>query len=299
MIKLFVLSFMFLLTTLAETDLKTVLEKGQKFQYKIKTHQTVTQIIQGNTLEQEQGNGTEYELEVLSVDDSGFRIKCTYKAVAIKIKSKGANVDFDSNKSSDTVPREAKPIASLLKKSFTYTLTKENKVTDVKGMDVLIDGMIKETTSAFTGNMKEQIEKKFKEAYGNDAVAANLQQAFAFYPGKNVDVNDTWTSNTELKSLYSFKVSNDWTLKEVDSSIAKISLNSKVKPASTDVVINGMKLTHNISGTQSGNVTFDLENKILKESIVEQSLSGALKVNRLSIPINIKSKIEQTVKKLN
>ena len=162
-------------------------------------------------------------------------------------------------------------------------------------MKDIIEGMIKETVSAFSPQIKKQIEERFKKIYGDKAVQNAMQQIFAVYPGKKVKVSDSWKTENMLESMFSFKIENKWTLVKNEDNKAEIKLESDVTPAKKEFDLNGIKLTHNVSGTQEGSYTFDTENRHLRSSVTTQTLSGAMKMNRVNIPINIKSKITQTL----
>ena len=284
-------------TASAGVLLKTVFKEGAEFDYTISTEQTINQIVQGNQAKQENKNSTRYTLKVQKVNEDGSaEIKCTYKAVAIFLNSGLSIVKYDSADSSQVkVPKEAKPVASLVGKSFTFKVNGENKVTAVKGMEEIIEAMIKETVSAFSPKVKEQIEANFKKIYGDTAITQVMQQMFSIYPGKEVKVGDNWKSDNNIESVFSFKVDNLWTLKKVDDNKAEVQLQSTVTPAKKEFELNGIKLKHNVSGDQEGKFIFSVNGKHLASSLVTQTLSGAMKMDRMNIPINIKSKITQTL----
>ena len=98
-----------------------------------------------------------------------------------------------------------------------------------------------------------------------------------------------------IESIFSFTIDNTWTLDSTKNEKASISLKSKVSPAKKEFEINGVKLKHNVAGSQEGTYIFDLKNKHLLSSTVTQTLAGAMKLNRMNVPINIQSKIIQTI----
>ena len=160
-----ILTILFALTAVLSSqekyDLKSTFIKGEKYLVNFKTDQNITQTIGNNKLNTQQTQATTYIYEVVMLDDKGnAHLKYTYQEAAIIIKSDnaGMNVDYNSKRDGlEKVPPAALGLSALVGQSFTVVISSESKVVEVKGMDKLVELMLKKVSTAVPQMMQKQM----------------------------------------------------------------------------------------------------------------------------------------------
>jgi hypothetical protein len=147
------------------------------------------------------GRGTTETLNVNTIDwtdrcvgfaeEDAVILEYTYDRIALKVESDAINVDYDS---ADPDPAELEKLtqlkgtAQLAGKKFTYEVTPELKVQNLKGWDKLRDQVLEE----FDPVMREQLEPSFSD----ETRIAQLETSLRAIPKKKVKPGDEWEDTT-------------------------------------------------------------------------------------------------------
>lgn len=285
-------------------NLDVKFKQGDKFSIDYQTEQIITQTLGANAIKTDQSHRTLYEYEVTEIDSEGNAIlKYTYKETGIKIKSANAmmNVTYDSKKDgTENVPPAAIGMAVLVGKSFVVTISKDNKVTKVEGMDKIIGQMLEKVGNNQPEMVKKQLEDQFKKSFGNESMKTIIQMMFDNTPGKEVAIGEKWKTNMNLKTMFTMKLENDYSLTKVENGLAFIAVKSNITTVKdgNNMEVNGTKIIPDLTGSQEGETEFDLTVGQLTKSKVLQDMKGSISVGAMNIPMTIKTKVTISAKKL-
>ena len=115
--------------------------------------------------------------------------------------------------------------------------------------------------------------------------AADLRQwiegMLAIYPGKIVDVNDTWKRETATLRRYPIMTEDTFRVKGSKRRTVTIEVKSKIKPnvdAKPDSMVFAM-ISFEFNGTQEGLIEVKETSGLIKKSILKKKASGLMKMS--------------------
>lgn len=136
-------------------------------------------------------NTTDYTVTCLGFTEEGaVKLEWKYDRVAMKVEAAGLKVDYDSAKPDpDELAKipELKGTAALVGKTFSYEITLELKIENLKGWDEIREQVLKE----FDANMRSALEP----TYSNETRINQLEAGLRGLPKEKVRVGDEWTNS--------------------------------------------------------------------------------------------------------
>lgn len=258
--------------------LKLKLAKGDKYYFHTVSDLKVTQTMGNRTTKTNQRFEVGMIMDVNSVDSEGnMVIDCNYVLLKMKQGAGKRQIEYDSSKKKP-VPRAARAFSKLLGEKFSMQLTPLGKVKKFRGLK----------------KMKERITKKFPEGPGRLAATSGLwkyleavelrqwiEYMLAIYPGKIVDVNDTWKRETAVLRRYPIITEDTFRLKSRKRRIATIEVKSKIKP-NTEAKPESMGIAsvgYEFNGTQEGLIELKERSGLIKKSTLKKKASGFMKMS--------------------
>lgn len=167
---------------------------------------------------------------------------------------------------------------------ITYAVDKSGNVSGMQNANPLLLHMLPDS-GAYTGN------DWLAESMGIDAI----------YPGKPVDVGDTWTRTWEQASFLPVSVAFTYTLKERKDGMARIEVDGKVSPHPNSFPTNemGNEIDYELTGTISGHYMVHEANGMLASNELKQDLAGTCSMTppggeAFTFPVKIKKAISAT-----
>ena len=145
------------------------------------------------------------------------------------INSNGVNVDFDSDKATDTSDvvsgTVGKVLGALKGGQFGFTMNEQGKIGSVTGINDMMQRIMSSINLQGAGSMAAGMSSTFND----DNFKQNIQQSFGMYPDKPVKTGDTWTNtmNTNNQGIQ-MKIDNTYTLESVKDSTANVKVDSKI-----------------------------------------------------------------------
>jgi hypothetical protein len=172
-----------------KVDLAWKFQKGQEHRYRL-TQKMATE-FGGATIAQEMGST--YSMKVTEVDEKGAAtLTCTYEAVAVKANFP-EEYDYDSEKDKEPPEQEyPKMMSRIIGKAFTMRMTPRGQVTDVKGIDKLLETML-------AGAENEQAGQMAKQMFNDEAFKTMMQQMSPMLPEQKVGKGETWANDFTIK----------------------------------------------------------------------------------------------------
>lgn len=282
-----------------EVTLRLNLNQGDSHRINTTTEQRIEQEMQGITQTIEQTIGMGMNLEVLEVDDEGnYRIRMTYDSVRYVQEGPMGRTEYDSEQADgEPAAPMAQGFAALVGEGYEATLTPLGRVTEVSGVDRMIDNMLGKIE--LEGAARGMVEQTMRSQFNDEAMQASMEMMSAIYPEEPVAVGDTWEQEMEANFGFPMAMETTWTLEEVEGGVATLSVEADItSPEDAEPMEMGpVKMTFALEGRQTGTMKLDEESGWTREANFEQDMEGQMEVEApnqpqpLAIPMKIQSTI--------
>lgn len=266
-----------------KVDLKLVFTQGQTFVQRTTVDQTITEKVSGKTIELKQTIRTEMAQEIIGVDESGnAEVKYTYRSAYFKQQSSMGTLEYDSTNPPETISPQLQGFAALAGSQFTMRITPKGQVLEIKGLDEMLDSMLKRLNLPEGSNI-DALKKICNEE--------NLKEAFAqtsgTYPNQPVGVGDSWNQTFAISSGFPMIMDNTYQLKQRKSGKSIIACDMLIKPNpnAAPLTMGAVTLTYNITGKQNGTMEIDEATGIMTQADLKQEISGTVTMNVNSSPM--------------
>jgi hypothetical protein len=185
----------------------------------------------------------------------------------------------------------ANTFKGLINKSFDVKFTPQGKVTSVTGMDEIMKSIEQSNDNA----MAKQMIAGLKQQFSDEAMKQTFEQSFNIYPGKPVNVGDSWNIKQSLNvSGTQTGTDTKYTLKSVNNNLAKVDVNSNISVNLSAVGAGGT-----LAGTMSGTMDVNVDTGLPVTSNITQDIKGNIEANGMNMPLAILSKIKYSMKGIN
>jgi hypothetical protein len=222
-------------------EIRWKLAKGDVLRYKMTADQKTTQDLgRGDPFDTAQRSTIVWRLAVQEVDPAGnARILCRFEAVAIDMDQMMiGRVAWDSTKKEDAARADdpvIQPFAQLVGKEFNFGMSASGRVTDVRGYE--------DVARALLSSVKDNplAQAALASGFGDEAVRASLEGAFAVVPKAPVERGATWqrTSERRIPLLGTLRYATEFRLDDLEAGGARARIGAKtrldvVEPAGTE-----------------------------------------------------------------
>lgn len=281
------------------TQLRLKPAKGDVQKMKVTSDQKITQTVEGKPVEMTQTLGLGYTLATEDVDADGLAtIKVSYDSVTFKHQSAMGTVEYDS---AAPAPPQLHPMvkgfAALSGQSFTMKITPTGKVTQVSGLDAMVNSIIKKLDVP-DGNAKAATEKSIRSQFGEDAIKESMETLLAIYPDKAVNVGDSWSRKVTVTRGLPITSENTFTLKDASNGAIALDVKGKLStnPDAAPLDMGQLKVSYNLTGDQTGTMTLNADTGWVKSAQFVQKLGGDMKRDAgagrvANTPFNIETKM--------
>ena len=300
---IFTIAIFFTVNSFAQQhEISLRLKRGETYTQHLTSDMNMVQGINGQDLEVNMGMNAKMAFKVLNVANDIFELEVTYQSLSMKMSMAGRDMIFDSEKI-DTIDVMSKLLNAMKKNSFTIKMSKNGKVTEVKGIDRLFSSI--EEIKGLTEVQKEQMKGVLSKSYGEKAFKANLEMSMAIYPSTPVKVGDTWKIAGKIQTSIDAAIETVFTLKEVTDEFYLITGNAKIITLNKDQYTNttGMEMKYDLTGTMQSEVKLSKKTGWIVAGNVNQQISGNTMIKDservpggLTIPLTMKTKMIITEK---
>jgi hypothetical protein len=261
-------------------ELKLSPAKGQVQKLQATLTQKVTQTISGTeqALSQTIALGYTFATQDVAADGTAT-VKVTYDTVSFKQTSQVGNIEYDS--ANPPPPGQIHPMArgfaALAGQSFTMKVTPTGKITEIQGLDQMVDAILKKLDIA-EGPAKPIAEKAIRHDFGEEALKDNMEGLLAIYPDKPVSLGDSWTKKLSVSKGFPMLMENNFTLKEATPSAATLAVKSKLStnPDAPPIDMRNQKITYTLTGEQTGTMVVDRGSGWVKSADMTQKVTGEM-----------------------
>ncbi|MEZ4774650.1 MAG: DUF6263 family protein [Bacteroidia bacterium] len=268
----------------SKIKLRLNLEKNDHFTISYFAHQDISQVLMETEQNINQTIGMYYTYDVLEADAKSYEIKVTYSRVIFNQDGVTGSTRFDSDSIVETVPPAAKGFAALAGQSFFMTITPMGEVTEVKGIDQMLDNMLVSFEGLDT-ETRQSLSTSLKNQYGDENTRATMQNLMAIYPRKKVGIGDEWTRVTTINQGFPITMETSYKVKALDQNQATLEVFSKMA-SNPDVPMEmmGMRLAYQLAGSQQGEILLNPRNGWTIRTSINQDLSGEVNLTSDLLP---------------
>lgn len=273
----------------APVTLRLNVKPNDQFLVKQSLTQEIHQVAMGQDINITQQSSMSYGYDIASADEKEIVIKATFEAVQMDMTTPQGNLSVDSEQTTDT-SNPLKPVADMVGKSFFVFLTPIGEVNKVEGFTAMFEAMNDEAS-------KQMVEQFFND----ESMAKSFEAIFKIYPVAQVKRGDSWenTVSATTGGMLTTKSENTYTLYEVANDEATIDVQSTIAigPAGEGKMM-GMDMTYDLNGMQTGKIIVDIKTGMANDFQLDQTISGAIKAQGMTIPMTIKTTSKFNTQKL-
>ncbi|TFF40714.1 DUF6263 family protein [Mucilaginibacter psychrotolerans] len=143
-------------------------------------HQIVKTTISGTTAH-----------KVIAIKDTLYEMEVIYKKLGMHMEFGGKVIEFSSDlKSEDLI---SKFVRSMINKPFGIVMSRRGKIVEVKNIDSLFAGVIKDFPPISDAQVA-QVIAQMKQSFGEKSIKGNLQETFVIFPKVPLAVKGNWTT---------------------------------------------------------------------------------------------------------
>jgi hypothetical protein len=249
-------------------DLSYKLKEGQQYSLSIKTNQTISMEMQGQTMVLKQNSEITQDLLVKKVDENmNFTLDITYKKMKLNQNAMGMDISFDSEKPDESGNPMAKQVGEALNKIVGTTVTTE--------MD------------RFGNAIRNNISEVMAD---NQSVSGIETGMLNVYPDKKIKIGDTWEVSVKPDPQSDFVIVSVYKLDEIKGKHAQISFAGVISGSE----MRGQKAT--IQGTMTGKTQIELSTGWVISSSINQEMEMEMEQEGMKMPMKLSSFIEMTSK---
>ena len=295
--KLLNLLFIFFLLFSGNIQAKKVLlrfnlQKGTIYSMTMDMTNTVDQSLMGQNVKIDQKMKMVLDWKVLDVlPNKNYLAEYSFGKISMEINANGQNVNFDSENPTENNPILA-PLNEMKKVKLQIEFTNLGKVVKVTGMEDLI--------SKISGN--QTLSQSFQMFSSESNFESFFSQTFNYFPEKEVEKGDKWTSSMKLSTIMNMETKMDFEVADITNDHVILNVNSVVN-IDTPIEQQGMKIQLKMDGTQKGTMNINLKDGWLDESNLIQNFTMNMKMKNpqsgedLEIPIKMKSAVKISVER--
>lgn len=266
------------------------LQKGTIYSMTMDMTNVVDQSMMGQNIKIDQKMLMVLDWKVLDVlPNKNFLAEYSFGKIKMDMNANGQNMNFDSEN-----PVENDPALASLKDFKSMKLqvefTELGKVVKVSGMENLINNISGNQALSQSLQMFSS-ESNFESFFG---------QTFSYFPEKEVEKGDKWTSSMKLSTIMNMETKMDFEVADITNDRVNLNVKSVVN-IDSPIEQQGMKIQLKMDGTQDGTMNINLKDGWLDESNLVQDFSMNMKMKNpqsgedLEIPIKMKSAVKISV----
>jgi hypothetical protein len=212
--------------------------------------------------------------------DGVATVKVTFDSVVFKQVSNLGTVEYDSANPPGTIHPMAKGFAALAGNTFTMKVTPAGKITEISGLDTMVDSILKKLDLPETAS-KAVVEKSVRKEFGEDAVRDNMEIFFAVYPEQAVSVGQSWTRKITMSKGIPTAAENTFTLKEANAEVLLLEVAGKLSsnPDAPPMDLGNRKISYTLNGDIAGTMKLSRQTGWIRGAEMTQKWNGEMTID--------------------
>ena len=264
------------------------LEKGKTYKQHSVSNMTMEMNAMGQDIKMDMTMGIDINYEVVNQNNGAYDLRMTYQKIKMDMTSP-TTLSFDSNSPETSSDKNnAEVLKSLVGVPIDIQLTKQGKVTSVKGVDSLL--------AKINNISNPQFKQMFTQQFSEKTIQKMIEQFSSYFPDKPVAVNDNWDVTTTLSANGVDIIDKmSLTLNQVNNNVATIGLTGTLATPEGGAVthVQGMDATVTVNGTQTGTIQLDMKTGWAVRTEITQKFNQNIEVMGQSMPqqVDIKTTV--------
>ena len=248
--------------------------------------------------ETETSKWTEFGLiyEVVK-DPSGNKLRVTYDKLHVKLQGNGEAKDIDIDNAGAGSDRVNKLLSNIKGASFLVTMKDNGEVERVDSVNELLDKIVAALNTNDV-NARKLLRQTISGWIGEDAVKANLEQAFNVFPDTAVYVDDKWTRRSQAGGDIRTNALTTFSLKSVNGNIAEVTTKSEIDEQNRATELMGYNVNSSLKGEEEGSFYTDMTTGLLTKGATTASMSGTFTIMGREVPVKVSVKGKMEGKRL-
>jgi hypothetical protein len=265
-----------------ELVLRLNLQPQTSYIYTMDMTQTRVQSVENQNQSLSQEMLEEWKYDVTGLEKSNeMNLKLTYKRIKVTQNFNEQSSSYDSDNPPEYLDPSMKGLASMPGAVLTVRLTPDGKVAQIKGVDAMLDKMIKAMAMP-NPDQKEAVIADLRKQWGTDAMKQSLEQITSFYPSEPVLPGDSWSSIFDIASGgLPMHIKSEYTLKSRNDGKAIIDVASTISSDSSTgtVTMGSLTMAYDIKGSQNGTIEVDEATSLPLNSKLDMHYDGTVTVS--------------------
>jgi len=208
-----------------------------------------------------------------------YVIEMSYETLSMFMElPQGGSVEFSSQKT-DQNDIMSTVLKGITEQPITLILGNNGTVREVSELDSLWTSVFSQFPN-IPEEQLNQVKAQIRNAYGPDALKANIEMVTAIFPEDRVLVGDEWIVNTSMQSPMSVDVNTTYSLAGIHNDYYLIAGNSSLQTADTAAIVdtNGMPMKYSLSGVIASEIKIDKESGWIIEAHNVQDIEGEAQI---------------------
>jgi hypothetical protein len=285
--------------------LKYNLEKNKTYRFKSTSDMNVSVSVQGMTNETKVLSNSVSSIKVVDAKPEFMVAEVRMDTVIANTTAMGKNTIMSSANVGNLKSGEVSEVMNyfmnqMSKNPLFVKLNYAGKVQEIINLKVYSDIVLKNIDSvSVDGPMGAMVPTQIKNMVDAKMLTTTVEALTNYLPGKMVSVGDKWESSNSLNANgMAFTVNSSFKLEAIEGSVATVSSEANVIPASTEPMdMMGAKISYaDVKGLNKATIKIDAKTGLIIESIGKTSMSGNLSVNAqgqsMQIPMDVKGDIK-------
>lgn len=299
LLQLGILLLLFVPVCAQKVNLSLNLKKGETYKQVQDSKSTVTETINGKTMNIGMSVHGKTTYLVQYLNDKYYMMEVNFRILNLEMDLPQGSVEFSSTKY-DTSDIVSTLLSEMTNKPFYIKMTKRGKIDQVDGLDSLFYNIFKKFPQLSEAK-KQQLKAQLMKAFGEKAMKGSIEMVTAVFPDGPVSKGDKWIIHTQLESAMSAELVSTFDYEGSKDSTFIIHGDGKIQTANKDAYIetNGMPIKYDLAGTMISEITVDKNSGWIVDAKIDQEINGNADIKDnpkmpggLVIPMSIKTLME-------
>ncbi|MBN1788566.1 MAG: hypothetical protein JW806_09270 [Sedimentisphaerales bacterium] len=265
-----------------KVDLRLRLKKGDSHEMKMVQTQNIMQSMNEAQMNMTQSQEMVIGMDCLGVDANGMMdVEVTYKSMKMTMDGPMGHIEIDSGnlKPVDSNNPAAQMMAGMFSAiagtKLQMKVSPTGQTSDIQGLEKMFNKIQEKA------GLQSQMAKEFAEQmFGEEQMKQMSGNMFGVFPGKPVDIGDTWDDTLDLDVGFPMDVKTTYTLKDVKKgsayidAIAKMEMGDTAKP----IDMGPTKASFQMSGTMSMASLVNEKTGLTEKSNMTMNFEGVTKM---------------------
>lgn len=305
LLSLFVVLFCGFLTAQNAANLKLNLEKNKTYKFHSSSEQTVSQTVNGMQQSSQVQNLSYTSIKMVDSKPEFMIAEVRFDSIITNTNAAGKITKVNSNnpgnmKSADAGEIMGSVMNRLCSNPLFVKMDYSGKVLEIINQKLFTDVVTKDIDS-IQGQMAPMIKTQINSAVKLEALKTMVESQFAYLPGKQVAVGESWDITLVVNSGgMALNTASKYKLTGIANNIATISAEVNIAPAGSEPMdMGGMKISYDdLKGLGKSTLMIDLNTGLIKESHGKSNIAGTMSIdmggNNMQIPLEIQSESKNT-----